>query len=430
MRASLTRAGGYAGVSLLSVTAIVFDGFALAGFALVAIGSSVVDRGRLFSYFADPAESRVGRLVGLTEFAAVAAVIAAAMVLGFVSVELFVGVVLLAGSGYLAAELAKVLRPNRLTETIGFIAGGFIGFSIGYWGGLGGESVEIANIVFFGMTGSLTAALIRAATWARHDGMIMLVVLGLLSALGTSTPPSTETVVIATGLSLVLAYLALLIGAASVPGIVTGVLTVFLTIVLGGLVWVAMLIAFFVLGGLATKYRFDEKRRRGVAEPNRGARGTGNVLGNTAVALIAVLAYASVANDQLWESVFLFAFAGAMATALSDTLSSEIGGLYDDPLLITSLDRVSPGTDGAVTMHGTVAGGVGAAIIAALFTGLSPDIGLAAGVLVAVAGVAGMFADSLLGALFEGRFVGNHGVNALATLTGALIAGVGPVLGV
>ncbi|MFW6448452.1 MAG: DUF92 domain-containing protein, partial [Halobacteriota archaeon] len=110
MRASVTRAVAYAGISLLALTATVFDGFALAGFALVAIVSSVLDRGRVFELFADPGERRSGRLVGLTEFAAVAAIIAAATLLGVVPVENFVGVVLLVGFGYLLAELAKTRR--------------------------------------------------------------------------------------------------------------------------------------------------------------------------------------------------------------------------------------------------------------------------------------------------------------------------------
>lgn len=417
-------------MSLLAVTAVVFDGFALAGFALVAIASSVLERGRVFSFFADPAEERVGRLVGLTEFAAVASVMAAAMVLGVVRVELFVGVVFLAGFGYLLAELAKVIRGDRLTETIGFVVGGLVGFALGFALGGFGEAVDPARVGFFAMTGSLTAALIRAATWARHDGLIMLVVVVLLSTLATTPAPSVETVAVATGVSLVLAYLALLIGAASVPGTVTGVLTVFMTIVLGGLAWVAMLVAFFGLGGLATKFRYEDKRRRGVAEPNRGARGTGNVLGNTAVALVAVVGYASVDGEALLGSVFLFAFAGSMATALSDTLSSEIGGLYDDPLLITSFDRVSPGTDGAVTVPGTLAGAAGAAIVAALFVWLSPDAGPWTGIVVILAGVVGMFVDSLLGAAFEGRLVGNHGVNTIATLSGAVVASSVPIFGV
>ena len=45
---------------------------------------------------------------------------------------------------------------------------------------------------------------------------------------------------------------------------------------------------------------------------------------------------------------------------MSDTLSSEIGGLFDRPRLITSFEPVDPGTDGAVSWQGELAGVVGA----------------------------------------------------------------------
>ena len=48
--------------------------------------------------------------------------------------------------------------------------------------------------------------------------------------------------------------------------------------------------------------------------------------------------------------------------------------------------------------------------------------------LVAVAGFAGMTADSILGATLEGTHLGNQGVNLLATLTAGLVAAGGAVL--
>jgi uncharacterized protein (TIGR00297 family) len=116
---------------------------------------------------------------------------------------------------------------------------------------------------------------------------------------------------------------------------------------------------------------------------------------------------------------FRFAFAGSVAAAMADTLSSEIGGLFDGPRLVTTLERVEPGTDGAVTWQGQVAGLVGSGIvagIAALFFDLGP---LGAGIVVA-GGLAGTTADSLLGATLEGGLLDNQGVNLLATLAGAV----------
>ena len=419
---SLRRAAGFAAVSLLALTVSLFDGIALIGFALVAITGVLISEGSLFRTFADRAEQRSRRLVGLPKFAAVAALLAGWTVLDVIPAEVFAGVVLLVGFGYLGAETARLLQSDRLMETAGFITVGVLGYALGHTIG-GGLDVDSAAIGTLAMAGALVGALLRAVFWARRDGLLLLVLGGFLWGLFMLPFPSAQTVALAIVTSIVLAYLALIIGVASVTGMTTGVLMVFLTIVFGGLAWVTMLVAFFGIGGLATKYRYLEKRARGVAEANRGARGTGNVLGNTIVALGAVLAYAGASGNQTAELVFAFAFAGAIATALSDTLSSEIGSLYDRPMLITSFDRVSPGTDGAVTVPGTLAGAAGAGIVAGIFVLLGPA-GAAGGVVILIAGTVGMLVDSFLGAVVEDRLIGNHGVNAAATFAGALLAGL------
>jgi uncharacterized protein (TIGR00297 family) len=204
----------------------------------------------------------------------------------------------------------------------------------------------------------------------------------------------------------------------------TGVLLALLTIVLGGYPWFAVLISFFALGGLSTKFRYEQKRENGVAEANEGARGGGNVLGNAAVALVAVLAFAARTHLPVDGGVFLFAFAGSIATAMSDTLSSEIGGVFDEPRLITTLERVEPGTDGGVTWQGEVAGATGAVIVAIIAVALFDAVGVAGGVVVALSGVGGMTVDSVLGATVEGETVGNQTVNFLATFSGAVLGAV------
>ena len=130
-------------------------------------------------------------------------------------------------------------------------------------------------------------------------------------------------------------------------------------------------------------------------------------------------------------SLFAFAFAGATATAMADTLSSEIGGLYDDPRLVTTLRRVEPGTDGAITWQGEVAGLAGALVVGGIAAvGMPVGDPVDGGGIVVLAGVVGMTVDSLLGALVEGDRIGNQAVNFLATLSGAIVAvGVWAALG-
>jgi uncharacterized protein (TIGR00297 family) len=95
---------------------------------------------------------------------------------------------------------------------------------------------------------------------------------------------------------------------------------------------------------------------------------------------------------------------------------------------VTTLRRVEPGTDGAITWQGELAGLTGALLVGGLAAVGSPLLdpvvagGVAAVGAVVAAGVAGMTVDSLLGALVEGDRIGNQSVNFLATLCGAVVA--------
>jgi uncharacterized protein (TIGR00297 family) len=260
--------------------------------------------------------------------------------------------------------------------------------------------------------------------YERDDPIVMLstgLLLWLFDTIGVES--GVVEVSAALVLTVALGYVSYRTGTASVPGMVTGVLLGLLTIVFGGVGWFAVLIAFFGIGGLSAKYRYDEKSERGVAEDNEGARGSGNVLGNAAVALVAVIGFAASTGMGVDPALFRFAFTGSLAAAMSDTLSSEIGVLFDRPRLITTLERVDPGTDGGITWQGYVVGVVGAGIVAAvavtIFTFEAPRL---AALAVVVGGVAGMTVDSVLGATLEGGRVGNQTVNFFGTLAGAVVS--------
>src|SRR6202034_1479125 len=135
------------------------------------------------------------------------------------------------------------------------------------------------------------------------------------------------------------------------------------------------------------------------------------------------LAAAVALNHRLpgtWNAVVVVA---ALAEATADTLASELGEvLGGPPLLITSLRRVAPGTDGAISLAGTVAGTSGAAgvgMVAISTFGLRLGDALTAG----LGAVAGLFVDSLLGATVERRgWLNNDAVNFLSTLAASAIA--------
>ncbi len=120
---------------------------------------------------------------------------------------------------------------------------------------------------------------------------------------------------------------------------------------------------------------------------------------------------------------FVGGFIGAIATAMADTLASEIGVLDPHPRLITTMQKVDPGTNGAVSPLGTGIGVLGAAIIgvAAYLLGIVQNP-LSAILVSVISGTVGCFMDSILGALFENKnLITNEHVNLMATIVGAIV---------
>lgn len=440
MNGNLRRAGAFAAVGALALVVPALGGqptpwiaavlaaipfVVVAGLALFAVGPG----NRLFEALARPGDYEEGRLYSLAGFALAAAGLAIiASEFGLPS-YVYVGVMFIIGGGNVAGEAAKLRSSNNFVATSIFAVGGFVSGIAGellalFVGGLRtgatGVPVPMADLVFLAATGAITAALLRSMLFERDDPLVMVSV-GLLLWLFVSLDLAVAPTRLGVGLvvTVLLGYVAYALGTASVPGMLTGVLLALLAIVLGGYGWFALLITFFGVGGLSSKFRYDEKARRGIAEANNGARGSGNVLANSAVALVAVLVFAASDSVGIPRELPLFAFAGSVATALADTLSSEFGGLFDSPRLVTTFERVDPGTDGAVTWQGELAGVVGAGVIAAI-AGLFFDLELATTAIVLVGGVVGMTADSVLGATLEGDRLDNQGVNLLATLAGAV----------
>jgi uncharacterized protein (TIGR00297 family) len=393
----------------------------VAGFALLASPGST-----LFELFARPQDRRYGTLYGLAVFSLAAAALATVAVGFGMPPYVYVGTLFLLVFGNLTAQLVRSYSYEQVRSVAGFVAGGFLAATAGQlvalW--LSTESVAAPRITFLAASGALFGALLQQMLSGRDDALVLVTVafvLWLFASLPLDI--STTRIVVALCVTVVLGYASFALETASIPGMLTGVLLGLLTIVLGDYGWFSMLIAFFGIGGLSSKFRYDQKQMRGIAEENEGARGTGNVLANSLVALTAVMgsAISTGTGFGVDQSVFLYAFAGAVAAALADTLSSELGGLYDNPRLVTTLQVVEPGTDGAVTWQGEVFGLAGAVTIAGIgfvsFGGMTP---VGAGTIVA-AGFVGMTTDSILGATIEGRWCGNQTVNFLATLSAGLV---------
>ena len=442
MTSTVRRAGAYAGVGSLALAAPLLGWAAALPFAVVAgIAAFVVDDGALFELFARPGDWEERRLHGLIGFALAATGLGLLSTVEAMPPLAFVGAVLALTYGNLAAQLARWRRPEPIVGAAGFTVGGAVGGAVGILGAArldSGATPTLPLVVFLAVSGALLGALLRSVLFDRDDPLVLLSVGLLLWFLWGLTDPMTAAQMgVALAVTLAVGYASYALDTASVSGVLSGVFLCLLTIVLGGIGWFAVIIAFFGIGGLSTKFRYDEKEERGVAEENEGARGSANVFSNAAVALVAVLAYAAAPMElptgegvHVSGALFLYAFAGSISTAMSDTLSSEIGGVFDRPRLITTLKPVEPGTDGGVTWQGELAGVLGAGIVALIAVALFDSVGSAGGGVILAAGVAGMTVDSLLGATIEGGRLGNQSVNFLATLSGAVVgAGLSVAVG-
>ena len=182
--------------------------------------------------------------------------------------------------------------------------------------------------------------------------------------------------------------------------------------------WFLIMLAFFILGSGATKYKYEYKKRIGVEQGKGGARGYRNVFANGIVAAAAAVLF-GVFQQQ---PVFVVMYVGCVATAAADTLASEIGVTGGVPRLITTLKQVPIGTNGGVTVTGeTVAliGGFVISVVALLLHVVTPSMM----VICTVAGFMGTNIDSVIGATLENKgFLGNAGTNLLATLGGGIFA--------
>jgi uncharacterized protein (TIGR00297 family) len=180
-----------------------------------------------------------------------------------------------------------------------------------------------------------------------------------------------------------------------------------------------VMIAFFVLGSAATKLGYRVKAARGIAQEKGGARGWRNAWANGGVAAFLAL---MAALDPPRAGLYAIAYAAAVATAAADTCSSEIGKAYGRrTFLITTLRPVPPGTEGAISLEGTLGGFAGGALVASVGA-LGGLYSWPVAALVALAGLLGSLAESVIGTVAERNgWLDNDLLNALNTALGAAI---------
>ena len=226
-------------------------------------------------------------------------------------------------------------------------------------------------------------------------------------------------------------------------------------IIWGSLGWqgYTVVMFYFLVGSGVTRIGKAQKEAEGIAEKRSGARGPENVWGSALTATlcaVAVLALSifpdtglgdtggilgdtgkmPVPQDAIWpvsqDVIFLLllGYAASFCTKLSDTCASEIGKAYGKhTFLITTLQPVPRGTEGAVSLEGTIAGIVGS-ILMALVSWAVGLIDLTGIVFCVVAAFIATNIESVIGATVQSKFewLTNEVVNFFNTLIGAIAA--------
>ena len=238
--------------------------------------------------------------------------------------------------------------------------------------------------------------------------------------------------------------------------------------ILGVLVWgclgwrgYVVVMFYFLVGSGVTRIGKAQKEAEGIAEKRGGARGPENVWGSALTATlcaVGVAVFCSISGTEFpplspeWAkhlemsdvvaptmsrpnalplqtlplplTLLLLGYVASFATKLSDTTASEVGKAYGKrTFLITTLQPVPRGTEGAVSLEGTLAGIVASIAIALVGWGVGCIDVAGVGVCVVAAFVA-TNAESVIGATLQSQFdwLTNEVVNILNTTIGAIAA--------
>ncbi|KAK9153160.1 hypothetical protein Sjap_000640 [Stephania japonica] len=298
------------------------------------------------------------------------------------------------------------------------------------------------------------------------------VITGLLNTVQAS-PPTWESAILNNLLIFLLGSPILLAGLSG-----SGIAAAFL---LGTLTWRAfgppgflLVAAYFVIGTGATKVKMAQKEAQGVAEKRRGRRGPGSVIGSSAAGCVCAFLSIYEVGGAAFSSLWRLAFVASFCTKLSDTVSSEIGKAYgkitcalfryglwtetkskalkekvadlrmqeltnpkslegniqwigapNNRYLVTTFKVVPRGTEGAVSVEGTIAGLLASILLASVGC-IIGEVEAAGAVICVVASQIANLGESLIGALLQEKegfkWLTNDVVNIINISLGSIIA--------
>ncbi|MDX1642010.1 MAG: DUF92 domain-containing protein [Balneolaceae bacterium] len=207
-------------------------------------------------------------------------------------------------------------------------------------------------------------------------------------------------ILIGLGLSIIAAYTAFLFKWISLDATKAVIILGTMVLGLGGWILAASVVFFFGFSSILTRINeyeqphFDNK-------PSRKRRDGYQVWANGFWVAIFCVIWFSL--DSI--SAFIAAFA-VVATATADTWATEIGTLKPGKTWnITTLEPVTPGVDGGISIKGTAAAFIGSAIIALFIFGTGIYSPLRFFWIILLTGFVGTLIDSVVGALFHEKNV-------------------------
>jgi uncharacterized protein (TIGR00297 family) len=182
--------------------------------------------------------------------------------------------------------------------------------------------------------------------------------------------------------------------------------------------WILLFVT-FLAATISSKLGMRKKSLLGIAEERGGRRGGGNAFANTGLAAVA----ATAAVITPYHDAAMLAFVAVLVTGGSDTIASEIGKAWGGKTyLVTTLSQVRPGTPGAMSRTGTLAGVAGAFALALIGAGLQLIPASLVWVVVPAATVGALVESALAATLEAPGIVNNDVLNFLNTATGAIVA--------
>ncbi len=394
---------------------------------------------RVFTILARETDIRAGKLMGLVYlFFTMSILLLIGQIVGPNKLPLFIiaGAIVITTFGDGVADLinihekAKKEKKNNgvkiysaKSSMVFLISGSLFAFIIGAWISDFTLHVPYGMIFFLAVIGAITGALLESIT-VTEDNIIIPFGSAMTMWLFYTFSYNVDTLYLVKVLifAFVLGYLAYRARIADISAMLSATLLGVVIIISSNIRWFFILLAFFLLGGLFTRYKYDYKLAHGIAEAKGGVRGYKNVFSNSLAALSLAMIYRIF---PAYDPFLISAFLGSVATATGDTLASEIGQTCrGEPRMITTFKKVAAGTDGGISGLGEFAALFGAGVIALLsFLFIQNDLSLIIAVI--AGGFIGTNIDSVLGAtLQQKRYLSNNGVNLVATISGALISGM------